>query len=57
MRPPFPKGYIAPGIFGLIIQSTGNYEDITSSAVTDVPVNTLEAWKGYWIRVLVALKA
>jgi hypothetical protein len=29
------------------------YEDITSSSTTDVPVNTLEAWKGYWIRVLV----
>ena len=46
------KGYIAPGIFAYN-QTTGNYEDITSTAVTDVPANTLEAWKGYWIRALV----
>ena len=46
------KGYIAPGIFAYN-QFTGSYEDITSTAVTDVPANKLEAWKGYWVRALV----
>ncbi len=45
-------GYIAPGIFAYDA-FTGGYKDITSSAVTVAPINTLEAWRGYWIRVLV----
>ena len=45
------RGYIAPGIFAY--SGFVGYEDITASALVDVPINTLEAWHGYWLRVLV----
>ena len=48
------RGYIATGIFAYN-NVFNSYEDITSSATQDVnvPLNTLEPWKGYWIRVTV----
>jgi hypothetical protein len=45
------NGWISTGVIAYTPAS--GYEDITNAATTDVPTNTLEAWKGYWIRVLV----
>ena len=47
-------GYVAAGVFGY--NSTNNvaaYQDITTSTPGGLPQNTLQAWHGYWIRVLV----
>lgn len=44
-------GWVSAGITAYS-QSSG-YVDITSSSDPTVPQNTLEPWKGYWIRVLV----
>ncbi len=45
------RNLIAAGIVGWT--TAGGYQDITSASVQNVPQNVLEAWKGYWIRVLV----
>lgn len=45
------RGWIAAGIFGW--QPSAGYQDITTTTNTQFPLNTLEVWKGYWIRVLV----
>ena len=46
------KGLISPGI--IAYSPTTGYADITLSTTgSTFPQNTLEPWKGYWIRVLV----
>ncbi len=44
------NGWIAAGIIGY--DPTAGYEDITGTPTT-LPQNTLQSWKGYWVRVLV----
>jgi hypothetical protein len=44
------NGWVAAGVIGFSDRS--GYEDITTSPPT-LPLNILEPWKGYWIRVLV----
>ncbi|MCX6378535.1 MAG: hypothetical protein NT023_03530 [Armatimonadetes bacterium] len=44
------RNIVAVGVIGWT--TAGGYQDITTSATQGVPKNTLEAWKGYWIRVL-----
>ncbi len=43
-------GYVAKGV--IAFSTTTGYNDIGSTTDTTIPKNTLEAWKGYWIRVL-----
>lgn len=43
--------WVAAGI--IAYSSASGYQDITSTSNTSFKLNTLEAWKGYWIRVLV----
>lgn len=45
-------GYVATGVFGYN-STTASYVDITQTTPVGIPQNTLETWKGYWIRVLV----
>lgn len=45
------KGFLAAGI--IAFSSTTGYNDISTTTDTTIPKNTLEAWKGYWVRVLV----
>ncbi len=45
------RGWIAAGIIGFA--PTAGYQDITTTTNTSFPLNTLEVWKGYWLRVLV----
>lgn len=45
------RGYIATGIIGF--SPSAGYQDILTTTAQGFPQNTLEAWKGYWIRVLV----
>jgi hypothetical protein len=45
------RGWIAAGVIGF--QPLAGYQDITTTTNTNFPLNTLEVWKGYWIRVLV----
>lgn len=44
------RNLVAAGIVGW--SPARGYQDITSASVQGVPQNTLEAWQGYWIRVL-----
>jgi len=44
------QGLVATGIIAYS-QTTG-YNDISTTTDPTIPMNTLEAWKGYWIRVL-----
>ncbi len=44
------QNLVAAGIVGWT--TAGGYQDIASATVQGTPQNTLEAWKGYWIRVL-----
>ena len=46
------RGLVAAGVMGY--SPTSGYIDISSATITQgFPQNTLEPWKGYWIRVLV----
>ena len=45
------RGWIAAGIIGF--SPSAGYQDITTTTNTNFPLNTLESWKGYWLRVLV----
>lgn len=45
------RGYVATGIIGF--SPSAGYQDILTTTAQGFPANTLEAWKGYWIRVLV----
>jgi hypothetical protein len=45
------RGYVAAGV--IAFSSTTGYNDITTTSDPTIPKDTLEAWKGYWIRVLV----
>ena len=44
-------GLVAAGIIGF--NSNSGYVDILKSTDPNVPLNIMEAWKGYWIRVKV----
>lgn len=44
------RGYLAAGIIGYT--QTGGYSDIRTTTDPNLVRNTLEAWKGYWVRVL-----
>jgi len=45
------RGWIAAGVIGY--NPNAGYQDITTTSNVLFPLNTLEVWKGYWIRVLV----
>ena len=46
------RGWVAAGVIGYTPRT--GYQDITGNGLDPVfPANTLEAWKGYWLRVLV----
>ncbi len=46
------RGWVAAGVIGYLPRT--GYQDITGNGLDPAfPANTLEAWKGYWLRVLV----
>jgi hypothetical protein len=44
------RGYVSAGV--IAFSSTTGYNDITTTVDPTIPKDTLEAWKGYWIRGL-----
>jgi hypothetical protein len=45
------RNLVASGVIGY--SPSAGYQDIRTTTAQGFPQNTLEAWKGYWIRVLV----